>query len=148
MHFRAYSLKNSLFSQKNILERSSEINRKFVSLNKIEKEQIQRKIRICCKQSFLLKAVKQDKYKQKNILLLKTSNIQLNYPSLLFCSILGEVHWKILFLVKKVTISERITEILRKLIFLNKFEKAQILRKILICFKQNFLIKPVKGDKY
>ena len=39
--------------------------RKFVFLNKFEKELILKKIRICCKQPFLFKAVKWDKYKQK-----------------------------------------------------------------------------------
>ena len=45
---------------------------------------------------------------------------------------------KLLFLVKIVTISERITEILRKFDFLNKFEKGQILRKIWICLNNYF----------
>ena len=35
-------------------------------------------------------------------------------------------YWKLLSLVKKVTISEQSSEILRKFIFLNKFEKEQI----------------------
>ncbi len=47
-HFRDNSLKNSLFIKKNISERSSEMIRKSVLLNKFEKEQIQEKIRICC----------------------------------------------------------------------------------------------------
>ena len=67
--FEAFSVKfteNSLFSQKSdISERNTDILGKFVFLSKFEKEQIQRKIRICCKQPFLFKAVKQDKYKQK-----------------------------------------------------------------------------------
>ena len=59
------------------------------------------------------------------------SHIPPNYAFLWFWSIFGIIiRWKLLFLVKKVTISERITEILRKFIFLNMFEKAQILRKI------------------
>ncbi len=37
---------------------------------------------------------------------------------------------RILFLVQKVTISEKSTEILRKFVSLNEFEKGQILRKI------------------
>ena len=40
------------------------------------------------------------------------------------------------------------TEILRKLVFLNKFENGKILRKIWICFKKLFLFKPVKWWKY
>ena len=65
-HFRGNSLKIFfLVKKKNISERSSEIIRKFVFLNKFEKEQIQRKIRICRKQPFLFNAVKLDKYIQK-----------------------------------------------------------------------------------
>ena len=41
-------------------------------------------------------------------------------------------------LVKKVIISESCTEILRKFVFLNKFEKGQILRKIWICLNNCF----------
>ncbi len=48
----------------------------------------------------------------------------------------------------KMTISERITEIFRKFVFLNKFEKRHILRKIWICLNNFFLYKQVKGDKY
>ena len=59
--------------------------------------------------------------------------MHLNYTFLLFWSILGEIHRELLFLVKKVTISETSTEILRKVVFLNNFEKVQILRKIWIC---------------
>ena len=77
-------MKTSLFNQKKkISQRSSEIIRKFVFLNKFEKEQIQRKIRICCKQPFLFKAVKLDQ-KKKIVFLIKMSHIQLNYVSLLF----------------------------------------------------------------
>ena len=36
-----------------------------------------------------------------------------------------EIHREVLFLVKKVTISEKSTEILRKFVFLNKFEKKE-----------------------
>ena len=41
------------------------------------------------------------------------SHIQLNYAIMLFWLILEEIYQKILFLVKKVTISEKGTEILR-----------------------------------
>ena len=76
------------------------------------------------------------------------SHIQLNYAFLLFWSVFGEIHWKIIFLVKNVTISERSSEILRKFVFLNKFEKDQIQKKIWICYKQLFLFKTLKWDKY
>ena len=49
------------------------------------------------------------------------SRIELNYASLLVLSIFGEIHEKNLFLVNKLIISERSTEILRKFVFLNKF---------------------------
>ena len=62
----------------------------------------------------------------------------LNYVFLLFWSIFREIQWKILFLVKKMAISERISDILRTFLFLNKIEKEQILRKIRICFKHPF----------
>ena len=75
---------------------------------------------------FLIKQVKGENF------LLKVSHIQLNYAFLLFWRIFGEIHWKLLFLVKKATISERSSEILRKIIFLNMFEKEKIQRKIWI----------------
>ena len=76
----------------------------------------------------------------KIVFLFKVSHIQQNYGFLLFWSILWEIHRELLFLVKKVTISERCTEILRKFVFLSMFEKDIDL------FKQLFLIKPVKGE--
>ncbi len=80
----------------------------------------------------------------KTFFLLKLSYILPDYTFLLFLNIFGLIHWKLLFLVKKVTISERITEILRKFVFLigeNQEENLDL-------FKQLFLIKPVKLDKY
>ena len=76
------------------------------------------------------------------------SHIQLIFALLLFWSIFWKFHWKILFLVKKLSLSEGSSEILRKFVFLNKFKKVQILRKIRICSKQPFLYKAVKRDKY
>ena len=75
------------------------------------------------------------------------SHIQLNYAFLLFWTILGEIHWKHLFLDQK-NYSERSSEIIRKIFFFNKFEKEQIQSKIRICCKQPFLFKAVKLDKY
>ena len=37
----------------------------YIFLNQFKKKQIHKKIMICCKQPFLFKAVKLDKYKQK-----------------------------------------------------------------------------------
>ena len=54
---------------------------------------------------------------------------------------------ELLILGKKLTISEKSTEMLRKFVFLNKFKKGNS-EKNLDLFKPLFLIKPVKGDKY
>ena len=70
-------------------------------------------------------------------------HIQLNYAFLLFWSIFGKIHRELLFLVKKVPISETNTEILRKFVFPTMFEKGKSWWKIGL-FKQLFLIKPVK----
>ena len=73
------------------------------------------------------------------------SHIQINYAFLLFWSILGEIHRKNLYLVKKVTFSERRIENLRNLfnlIFLKRVNPEENLD----LFKQLLLIKPVKGD--
>ena len=60
------------------------------------------------------------------------SHIQLNYVFLLFWSIFAEIQRQLLFLVKKVTFSEKRTEKLTKFVFLNMFENRQTLRKIWI----------------
>ncbi len=56
----------------------------------------------------------------------------------LFWSIFGEIYRELLFLVKKETISERSTEILRKFVLFNMFEKEKILMKIWICLNNSF----------
>ena len=66
----------------------------------------------------------------KTVNIHKMSHIQLNCAFLLFRSVIGLIHSKHLFLVQKVSISERSTKTLRKFVFLNKFEKRQILSKI------------------
>ena len=60
------------------------------------------------------------------------SHILLNYAFLLFWSIFVEIYVDLFFLVNKVTSSETTTDILIKFVFLNMFEKWQILRKIWI----------------
>ena len=72
------------------------------------------------------------------------SHIQLNYAFLLFWSIFWLIHWKLLFLVQKVIISESSTEILRNLFFLTSFKGANLEKNLKFC-KQLFLIIPVKG---
>ncbi len=120
-----------------ISERSSEKHRKFGFLNKFEKEQIQRKILICCKQPFLYKALKLDKY---YILAKLCFPVVLNH--------FRGISPKTSFFGQKKNISERSSEIIRKFVFLYKFEKEQIQRKIRIFCKQFFLFKAVKLDKY
>ena len=44
---------------------------------------------------------------KKKVFLLKMSHIQLNYAFLFFWSILGEIHCKLLFLFKKVRITQK-----------------------------------------
>ena len=129
-----------LVQKMTISERIWEILRRFVFLNKFEKGQIQRKIRICCKQPFFFQNSKTGQIWTKAVFLLKIRQIQLNYVFLQFLSIFGEIHWKLLFLVKKVTISERISDILG-IFFSQQFEKEQIQRKIRICFKHPFCSK-------
>ena len=83
----------------------------------------------------------------KTVFLHKMSDILLNYAFLLFWSILRKIHRELFFLLKKVAISETSTEILRKFVFFTMFEGANP-EENLDLFKQLFLIKPVKGDKY
>ena len=129
-----------------ISERSTEILRKFVFLNKFEKGQILRKIWIFLNNFFWSNQLR-GQLLTKTVFLLKISHIQLNYAFLLFWSIFGEFHRNILFLVKK-KFWERSSEVIRKLVFVKKFENEQILRKIRICCKQPFLFKALKLDKY
>ncbi len=61
----------------------------------------------------------------KTVFLPEVSHIQLNYVFLFFLSIFGEIHKELLFLNQKVTISEKCTEMIRKFVFLNKFERGK-----------------------
>ena len=57
------------------------------------------------------------------------SHIQLNYAAfLLFWKNFVEIHWKILFLIKKF-LSQKEAQKYLNFFFLNKFEKGQILSK-------------------
>ena len=100
-----------------ISEKSQEILRNFVFLNKFEKVKIKRKIWICLN-NFFWSNQKRGQILTKTVFLLKTSHIQLNYAFLLFWSIFWEIHRELLFLVQKVTISEKSTETLRIFFFL------------------------------
>ena len=80
----------------------------------------------------------------KNVFLLKMSLKLPNSAFLLFCNIFGLIHWKLLFLVKKMNISQKSTEILR-IFFFNKFEKGQTKRKVWICLNNSFWTNQYKG---
>ena len=75
------------------------------------------------------------------------SHIQLNYAFMLFWSIFGLIHWKVLFFVKKNDYIRKEHKNNQNVCFSYKFEKGKILRKFDL-FKQLFWINPVKGDKY
>ena len=105
-----------LFKKVTISEMSTEDLRKFVFLTMFEKWEILMKIWICLNNSFD-QTTKRRKKLIKTVFLPKLSHIQLNYAFLLFWSILKEIHRELLFLVKKVSISETSTEILRKYFF-------------------------------
>ena len=49
-----------------------------------------------------------------------------------------EIHRELLFLVKKVSISEMNTEKHSKFVFLNMFEKGQVRKKFWICLNNFF----------
>ena len=61
----------------------------------------------------------------KTVFHLKVSDIQLNYAFLLFWSIFFWNSLKTSLFIKKVTFSERSTEIWSKFVFLNKFERGK-----------------------
>ena len=74
------------------------------------------------------------------------SQIQLNYAFLLFWCILEEIHRELLFLVQRVTISEKNTEIIR-IFFFKQVWKGANLEENLDLFNRLFFIKPVKWGK-
>ena len=73
------------------------------------------------------------------------SHTLLNYASLLFCSIFGEIHRELFFIDIKVAISEKRTKIVRNFFFLTMFEWSKILRLIWICLNNRFLINQWRG---
>ena len=142
------SLKTSLFSQKSdYLRKNFRYTRNIFFLNNLKRSKSREKLGFVFNTLFV-QSSKIGQLKTKKLFLLKMSPIELNYAFLLFFGLFGEIHRKCLFLVQKVTISEISSEILRRFVFLNKFEKGQIRKKIRICCKQTFLLKAVKLDKY
>ena len=117
----------------NSSENSTDILRKFVILYMFEKGQILRKNRICLKNCFD-QTSKRGQILTKTLFLPKVSHIQLYFDFLLFWSIFGEIHRELLFFVQKLNS----TDILRKFVILNMFEKGQNLRKIWICLNKCF----------
>ena len=75
------------------------------------------------------------------------SHIQLNYACLLFWFNFGESNWKILFLVKKLLSLKGALKYSENLFFLTIWKGANPVENLDL-FKQMFLIKRVKGDKY
>ena len=74
-------------------------------------------------------------------------HILLNYAFWLFWSIFEEIYRELFFLDIKVTISETSSEILRNLFFGPILKRTNPEEKLAL-FKQLFLIKPLKGNKY
>ena len=85
----------------------------------------------------------------ETVLLLKISNLQLNYK-LFWCfdAFSMEIDKNLLFKLLKVTISERSYELPRKLYFLNKLVKRQILRKGFGLMKMILFAQTSERDKY
>ena len=75
------------------------------------------------------------------------SHILLNYAFLLFWSILGEIYRELFFLDIKVTIAETHNGKGENPVFLTNLKEANP-EENMDLFKQQFLIKLVKGDKY
>ena len=96
---------------------------------------------------FLMKPVKVDKYYHKRF------SPQNEPPSAKLCfSVVFKHFWgnslKNSLFIKKSDISERNSEIIRKINFLNKFEKEKIQGKIWSWCKHFFLFKAVKWDNF
>ena len=107
-----------------ISETSTEILRKFVFLTMFEWSKILRLIWICLNNRFLINQWRGLKL-TITVFLHKLGHIQLTYATLLFWSILGEIHRELFFLDIKVTISETWNKTLRKLVFLTIFERGK-----------------------
>ena len=119
------SLKTSLFSQKSdYLRKNFRYTRNIFFLNNLKRSKSREKLGFVLNTLFV-QSSKIGQLKTKKLFLLKMSPIELNYAFLLFFGLFGEIHRKCLFLVQKVTISEISSEILRRFVFLNKFEKGK-----------------------
>ncbi len=71
----------------------------------------------------------------------------LNYAFMLFWNIFGVIDREFFFLVNKVSISETTTDKLRVCFSYHVWKGANP-KEYLVLFKQFFLIKPVKREKY
>ena len=105
-------------------ETRTEILRKFFFFLTFLKKANPGEIWICLNKCFWSNHQKEIIIKKKKFLQ-KVSHILLDYAFLLFWSIFGEIYRELLFLVKKVTISETSTEILWKFVFLTMFERGK-----------------------
>ena len=114
-----------LIKKSTISEKSNEIIRKLVLLNMFEKVKSWLKLGFV-KTTLLDQTSKRGQNLKKKYFLLIVSLMQLNDA---FHVVLRHFRWKIhrelLFLVKKVAISEKSTEILKKFVFLNMFQKGK-----------------------
>ncbi len=121
MHFWENSLKNSLFSQKvTMSERSIEILRNFIFFNKFEKGQIQRKIWICLNNFFFDQTSKRGQIFNTNFF---SPQNEPHTVKLCFSVVLKHFWGNSL---KSSLFSQKsdCSEILRKFVFLNMFEKG------------------------
>ena len=129
---------NFLFQSKRWLSQKGALKySEIIFLNMFQNGKILRNIWICLNNCFWSNQLK-GTIINKDFFLPKVSHIELNYVFLLFWSIFVEIHQKIIFLDKNLTISERSNEILRMFVLLNMLEKRQILRKIWICLNNCF----------
>ena len=107
-----------------ISETSTEILRRFVFLTMFERVKSWGKFEFFST-TILDQTSNRGQILTKTVFLSKVSHILLNYALLLFWRIYEEIHREYLSLVKKVTISERSTEIFRKYGFLTMFERGK-----------------------
>ena len=128
-----------------IADTSIKILRKFVFPTMLERCKPE-EILDLFNQLFLIKPVKGDKYEQKLFFSTRWATL-LNYAFLLLRSIFEKIHRELFFLDIKMTTSETNTDIFRKFVFLTLFERGKPEENFDL-FKQLFLTKPLKEDKY
>ena len=146
-HFWEYSLKNSLLSKKKYLRKKFRSSQKVFFSTSMKRSKFRGKLGFAVNNPFWSK--------QQNGTNIKKNCFSLqNVPQttkLCFSFVLKHFRGNFLktsLFSQKMTILERSSEILRKITFLNKFEKEKSQRNIWIWCKQLFLFKAVKWDNY